>query len=82
MHTHEVTPAQRHATRTAARRKFERHAIKAAIPLPKCEQCGAPIENVHRLASPGSHLRCPQSWARKFCGNACRQAAWRARHGE
>jgi RNA polymerase-binding transcription factor DksA len=76
---HEITdthasPARCHAIRTAARRKFERHAAKAAIPLPTCEQCGEAIPAARRLAS-------PTSWARRFCGNTCRQAAWRDRHG-
>jgi hypothetical protein len=59
---------------TAIRRKARRHAVKATIPRPVCRQCGAIIEHARRLAS-------PSVWARMFCSNACRQAAWRDRHG-
>jgi len=60
--------------RTAARRKAARHAAKAAMPVPRCQQCGKAIGGAARLAD----LR---RWGRKFCGNACRQAAFRARNG-
>ena len=62
---------------TDARRKAERHAAKAAMEAPRCEQCGKTIEGAIRLIS---HRYRPQ-WARKFCGNTCRQAAFRARNG-
>lgn len=64
-----------HHRRLAAKRKAMRHAVKAALPRPVCRQCGEVITLARRLASPGT-------WSRVFCGNACRQAAWRDRHGE
>jgi RNA polymerase-binding transcription factor DksA len=64
-----------HHRRLAAKRKAMRHAVKAALPRPVCRQCGEVITLARRLASPAT-------WSRVFCGNACRQAAWRDRHGE
>jgi hypothetical protein len=61
--------------KTAAKRKAERHAAKAKIPKPRCDQCEEVIAKPRRLAAPGR-------WARAYCSNACRQAAWRNRHGE
>jgi transposase-like protein len=61
--------------KTAARRKAKRHAAKAKLPVPRCEQCDKAIKDANRLAD----LR---RWARKFCSNACRQAAFRGRHGQ
>ena len=52
--------------KTTERRKAERWASKAALGVRRCEQCGDPIEDVVRLS-------------RKFCGNTCRQAAFRER---
>ena len=49
--------------KTAARRKAVRHAAKAAMPVPRCQQCGKAIGGAARLAD----LR---RWGRKFCGNA------------
>jgi hypothetical protein len=60
--------------KTAARRKAARHAAKAKLGAPRCEQCKQPIEDAVRL-DPGSY----RDWARRFCGNACRQAAFRDR---
>ena len=62
--------------KTAARRKAERHAAKAKLDVPDCEQCGKAIEGAVRID--GSHGR--PRWARKFCNN-CQQAAFRARNG-
>ena len=62
---------------TDARRKAERHAAKAAMEAPRCEQCGKVIEGANRLIPHRNRLQ----WARKFCGNTCRQAAFRARNG-
>jgi hypothetical protein len=59
----------------AARRKAQRHAAKAMIPRPRCRRCDAVIDDPRRLASPGE-------WARIYCSGACRQEAWRDRHGE
>jgi hypothetical protein len=59
--------------RLAARRKAKRHAAKATMGVPLCEQCGKPIEGANRLDRKGQ-------WARKFCGNTCRQAAFHARN--
>ena len=42
--------------------------------LPRCQQCGKAIKGANRLTSNGQ-------WARKFCGNTCRQAAFRDRNG-
>ena len=55
-----------------ARRKAERHAAKAAMGLPgcQCHQCGKPIEGANRLWN--------GQWARRYCGNTCRQTAFRA----
>jgi hypothetical protein len=63
--------------RSNARRKAERHAAKAAMEPPRCEQCGKVIEGANRLIPHRNRLQ----WARKFCGNTCRQAAFRARNG-
>ena len=60
--------------RLAARRKAERHAAKAEMKVPRCERCGKAIEGANRLAAPSG-----DGWARRFCGSACRQAAFRAR---
>jgi hypothetical protein len=62
-------------TNIAIRRKAERHAVKAALPRPVCRQCGEVIVLARRLASSGQ-------WTRLYCSNACKQAAWRDRHGE
>ena len=64
-----------HRRRLAAKRKAERHAAKATVPRPRCRQCDAVIADARRLG-PGGR------WTRLYCGNACRQAAWRDRHGE
>lgn len=64
------------ARKTAERRKAERHAAKAALPVPRCEQCHEPIEQPMRLHS---RDRYDTRWARRFCSNACRQAAHRDR---
>jgi hypothetical protein len=60
--------------KVTARRKAERRAARAALPPPRCEQCGKVIEGAVRLAS-------ASGWARRFCNNTCRQAAFRDRHG-
>jgi hypothetical protein len=70
-----MADAAEHHRRLAARRKTERHAAKAMVPRPRCRQCDAVIADVQRLASPGA-------WARIYCSGACRQEAWRDRHGE
>jgi hypothetical protein len=59
-----------------ARRKAKRHAAKAKMAQPRCEQCGKPIEGANLLAT-----RAGPQWARKFCGNTCRKTAFRARNG-
>ena len=66
--------AQRQArNRTrASLRKAERHAAKADMSRPRCQQCDKRIKGAVRLDGDGE-------WARKFCGNRCRQAAFRAR---
>jgi hypothetical protein len=56
-------------------RKAQRQAIKAALPPPTCKQCGAVIAGARRLAG-------PETWARLYCSSACKQEAWRDRHGE
>jgi hypothetical protein len=56
------------------RRKAKRHAAKATMAPPRCEQCGKVIEGATRLIA-------PKQWARKFCGDTCRHAAFRARSG-
>ena len=52
------------------RRKAERDAAKAKRGTPRCKQCGKLMKGAVRLASTG--------WVRRFCGDACRQAAHRA----
>jgi len=59
--------------RLAARRKAKRHATKAALKPPRCQQCGEAIEGAHMLTPNGQ-------WVRKFCGTRCRQAAFQARN--
>jgi hypothetical protein len=63
-----------HNRKTAERRKAERHAAKEEMGVPRCEQCGKAIEGAMRLTA-------SYQWARKFCGNTCRKAAFRARNG-
>ena len=72
-----VEPRRESNRRTNARRKAERHAAKAKMAPPRCEQCGEIIEGANRLIL---HLNRLQ-WARRFCGNTCRQAAFRAHNG-
>jgi hypothetical protein len=62
--------------KVAAHRKAERHAAKEEMGAPQCQQCGKTIEGGARLIL---HQHRPQ-WVRKFCGDACRQAAFRARN--
>ena len=50
------------------RRKAERHAARLALGVPRCEQCGEVLAEPVRLDP-------------RFCGNTCRQAAFRARNG-
>ena len=59
----------------AARRKAKRHAAKRKLGKPRCEQCGKLIKGAVRLDITRSGPR----WTRKFCDDACRQAAFRAR---
>lgn len=68
--------AQRQArnSKRAALRKAERHAAKAALKPPRCQQCGKVIKGAVRLDGFGD-------WARQFCDNKCRQAAFRERNG-
>jgi hypothetical protein len=63
--------------RLTARLKAERHAFKADMDVPRCEQCGKVIEGAARLV----WVKPQWQWARKFCDNTCRQAAFRARNG-
>jgi len=63
-----------HNAKVSARRKAARHAIKAKLGKPRCEQCGKPIKHAVRLGLTRSGPR----WTRKFCDGACRQAAFRA----
>jgi hypothetical protein len=58
------------------RRKAKRHAAKAKMAPPRCEHCGKVIEGATRLIA---HPVKPKQWARKFCGNTCRHAAFRTR---
>jgi hypothetical protein len=69
------TARQRRNRAIAARRLAHRHAIKAAIPRPRCVVCDGQIEHPLRLTG-------AMEWARRYCCNACRQEAWRTRHGE
>src|SRR5262249_52844625 len=79
--------------RLAAKRKAERHARKQVAGVPRCQHCGKPIEGAVRFSAPdresseqfiarygtGTERAAPPPWARKFCDNACRQAAFRNR---
>ena len=56
--------------RMAAKRKAKRHAIKEKMGMPVCQHCSKAIK--------GARLTADGQWARKFCGNTCRQAAFRA----
>jgi hypothetical protein len=58
----------------AARRKAARHAAKQKLPAPRCQQCRQLIKGAVRLRDSDSYY--PQ-WARRYCGNTCRQAAFR-----
>lgn len=60
---------QTHHRKKAARRKAERHAAKANMPMPHCWHCGKVIEDAVRLDE------------RRYCGNRCRQADFRERNG-
>jgi hypothetical protein len=74
--TCDACKAERHREenrKLAARRKAQRHAAKAALKPPRCQRCGKLIRDANRLESNGQ-------WARKFCGNTCRQSAFQARH--
>ncbi len=64
-----------HRRRLAAKRKAQRHAAKREVPRPGCRQCDAVIADARRLAP-------SDAWTRLYCSNACKQAAWRERHGE
>lgn len=66
-----------YSRQTSARLKAERHAFKEDMGVPRCEHCGKPIKGAKRLA--WDRPSDPPQWARKFCGNTCRQAAFRAR---
>lgn len=70
--------------RLAARRKAERHEFKEDMKPPRCQQCGGIIEDAKRLTVPvrprWSRRYVEPQWARKYCGNTCRQAAFRARN--
>ena len=59
--------------RLTVRRKAKRHATKAALKPPRCQQCDKAIEGAHMLTPNGQ-------WVRKFCGTRCRQAAFQARN--
>jgi hypothetical protein len=75
--TCDTCKAERHREenrKLAARRKAQRHAAKAALKPPRCLQCAKLIRDASRLERHGT-------WARKFCGNTCRQAAFYARNG-
>jgi hypothetical protein len=82
--------AHGNAGRLAAKRKAERHARKQDAGVPRCQHCGKPIEGAVRFSAPDresfeqfiaryrtGERAAPPPWARKFCGNACRQAAFR-----
>ena len=43
--------------RLAARRKAKRHATKAALKPPRCQQCGEAIEGAHMLTPNGQWVR-------------------------
>src|ERR1700754_653356 len=70
--TCETCKAEQHreaSRKLAARRKAQRHAAKAALKPPRCQHCGKLIRDANRLERNGT-------WARKFCGNTCRQAGF------
>ena len=63
-----------HNRRGNARRTAKRHAAKAEMAPPRCQQCGKVIEGAWRLSPTGG-------WVRRYCDSACRQTAFRDRHG-
>lgn len=58
-------------SKMAEKRKAKRHAAKAALGVPRCALCRQQIKGAVRLNG--------DRFARKFCSNACRQAAFRDR---
>jgi DNA-binding CsgD family transcriptional regulator len=73
-----VEQRREHNRRTADRRRVARHAAKHAMGVPRCDQCHEPIEAPLRLRSRESRYDRPQ-WARRYCSDRCRQAAFRDR---
>jgi hypothetical protein len=69
-----MADAAEHHRRCAAKRKAERVAARAELALPICQQCGEVIMVAVRTS--------PGGWVRRYCSDACRQAAWRTRRGE
>ena len=63
-------------SRLTAIRMAERHAAKQDMPPPRCEHCGKLIEGAARLAL----VQRRWQWARRFCDDRCRQAAFRERN--
>jgi hypothetical protein len=69
-----------HNRKLWAKRKATRLATKQAMAAPRCQRCGKPIEGAMRLVRSKDRSD-PPRWTRKFCGDACRQAAFRAAQG-
>ena len=65
-----------HRRRLAAKRKAQRHAVKREVPPPALSA----MRRSHWLTPVG--LGPGGRWTRLYCSNACKQAAWRDRHGE
>jgi hypothetical protein len=76
-----VKQRREYSRKLAAKRKAERHAFKAEMSVSRCQHCGKPIERATRL-SLETEPKPQWVWARKFCENNCRQAAFRARQAD
>ena len=57
-----------------ARSGGRRKGLRVSGSLASGVQCGKLIRDANRLERNGT-------WARKFCGNTCRQSAFQARNG-
>jgi hypothetical protein len=69
-----------HNRKLGVKRKATRLAIKQAMAAPRCQRCGKPIEGAMRVVR-SKDRSAPPRWVRKFCADACRQAAFRAAQG-
>ena len=76
---HRTCAARKAEQRRESNRRLAVRRKPSAMPprsqcVPRCQQCGKPIEGGNWL---NFHWNTKQ-WARRFCGSTCRQAAFRA----